>query len=130
SAWMLKAAAIDDECRAFDDTGVDVFLDALSMRTGHQWAHFRCWVHAGANLQCPHPGCKTRDEFITYRVRYGDYNRNRHAALAGGSICRAHQCCDRLLQIRIRHNDHVILGPAKCLDAFPMGTTSRVDMAR
>ncbi len=48
----------------------------------------------------------------------GDGDRDGHAALASGSIGRAHQPVDRLVEVGVRHDDQVVLRAAQRLDAL------------
>ena len=55
-------------------------------------------------------------------------HRDRHAAFAGRAVAGADQGIDRLIHVGIRHHDHVVLGAAETLHAFPVGAAGRIDV--
>ena len=52
------------------------------------------------------------------RLADGHDDRPGHAALPGGAERRADDAADRLVDHRVGHDDHVVLGPAEGLDAL------------
>ena len=52
------------------------------------------------------------------RCSHSDSNRNRHAPLAGRAIACTHEGIGGLIQVRIGHDDKVILGAAESLHAL------------
>ena len=128
-ALQLEAAAIDHQLGAFGDAGIDIALHLVVMLLGHQRAHLGFRIGAGADLQ----GADLRLELGHQRVgrlladRHRD--RDRHAALAGRTIGRAHQRIDRLVEIGIGHDDHVVLGAAQRLAALAGAGGGLIDVA-
>jgi hypothetical protein len=46
-------------------------------------------------------------------------HRDRHAALAGRAVGRADQRVDRLVEVGVGHDDHVVLGAAQACTRLP-----------
>ncbi len=81
---------------------------------GDQRPHLRALVGADGDLQCARAFGETGDDLVgDIANEHGD--RDGHAPLAGRSIRCAHQRIDRLIQVRVRHHDHVVLGAAEGL---------------
>ena len=57
-------------------------------------------------------------------------HRDRHAALAGRAVGRAHQRADRHVDVGVGHDDRVVLGAAERLHALAVRGAGRVDVAR
>ncbi len=55
-------------------------------------------------------------------------DRDRHAALAGRAVARAHQRVDGLVHVGVRHDDHVVLGAAQRLHALARRASPAVDV--
>ena len=55
-------------------------------------------------------------------------HRDRHAALARRAIAGADQRIDRLVEIGVGHDDHVVLGAAEALHALALGAAGGVDV--
>jgi hypothetical protein len=56
------------------------------------------------------------------------HNRKGHAPLAGRTEGRSGEVVDDLVEVRVGHDDAVVLGAAKCLDALPVRCAPRVDI--
>ena len=52
----------------------------------------------------------------------------RHAAFAGAAVAGADQRVDGLVEVRVGHHDHVVLGTAEALRALAVGCGIRVDV--
>ena len=61
-------------------------------------------------------------------VPTGDGNRDRHAAFAGRAVAGTHQGVGGLVEIGIRHDDHVVLGAAEALGALAIHGSRAVDI--
>ena len=61
---------------------------------------------------------------------FTDRNRNRdcHAAFTRSAIARSDECVRSLVKIGIRHDDHVVFGATKTLNAFALCTTCTIDV--
>ncbi len=55
-------------------------------------------------------------------------HRDRHAALTRSPISSPHQGGDRLIEVRIRHHHHVVLGAAQRLHPFAVGRGGGIDV--
>ena len=94
---------------------------------GDQRPHLGLGVGAGADLQRAHP----RHQLVHQRVADvadRDRDRDRHAALAGRAVGRAHQRVGRLVEIGVGHHHHVVLGAAQRLHALAVLRGGRVDV--
>ena len=110
-------APVDDELRAFLDAGLDVAEHALAMLARDERAHVGAFGRAGQDLDRRELGLQRRDQPVA-RIADGDGDRDRHAALAGGAVGRARERVRDGRGIRIRHDDHVVLGAAERLHAL------------
>ena len=75
-----------------------------------------------------------RDELLDQPVRglLADRHRHRdrHAALAGRAVGRAHQRADRHVDVGVGHDDRVVLRAAERLHALSVRGAGRIDVAR
>ena len=98
------------------------------MLAGHQRAHVRVAVVPRADAQVLHHRLEFRDQGIRGRIAHAHGHRNRHAALARGPVAGAQQSVRGLVQVRIGHHHHVVLGAAQRLHALAIGRSTRVDV--
>jgi hypothetical protein len=98
------------------------------MRLCDQRSIIRLRVVRRTNLQA----FDARNQFLDKNVGSfftdGDRDRDRHAALAAGAIPCADQSIDSLVDIGIRHDNHMVLRAAKALNPFAVGAPGRIDV--
>ncbi len=130
-AWSLHAelASIDHQARPFLDSDVDVAAHAITVFTGDERPHLRLGVGTGTDPQCLHPGRESLDQRIGGGIANGNGDGNRHAALAGRAVCRPHESVGGLVEVRIGHHHHVVLGATQGLYAFAAGRAGGIDVA-
>jgi hypothetical protein len=77
--------------------------------------------------QCASPFSKARNDLVCYFAdQHG--NGDGHATLAGRAICRTDQRIDGLIEVRVRHHDHVVLGATERLHALAAPGAFLIDM--
>ncbi|MCY1414922.1 hypothetical protein D9M71_303870 [compost metagenome] len=116
----LEVAAIDNQLRALGHAFIDEAFDFGLVLGGHQRPHVAVALQAVADFQL----IDTRQQFgnqLVADIAHCHGNRDRHAALTGRAISRADQGIRCLVEVRIGHDDHVILRPAQGLHAFAAG---------
>jgi len=119
--------AVDHQLRAARDTLIDIAADALQRLAADQRPHLGVRPQAVADAQLPCALGQLRHQRLR-AVAHQDRHRNGHAALAGRAVRRADQRIDRLLEVRVGHHDHVILGPAERLHALARLGAAPVDV--
>ncbi|KAG0920997.1 hypothetical protein G6F31_020507 [Rhizopus arrhizus] len=87
------------------------------MLRGDQRAHFCIRLHAVLDDQRLHARDQAFDDLVGH-VANDDGYRDRHAALAGRAIGRAHQRVGDLVQVGVGHAHQVVLGAAQGLYAL------------
>ena len=98
------------------------------MRFGDERAHLGVRVGGRADLQRPHLRRQRLDQRFGRLLADRDGDRDRHAALAGRAVARAHQRVGRLVHVGVGHDDHVVLGAAERLHALTRRRAARVDV--
>ena len=127
-AGNLDAAPVHHQRCAFAHALVDIAFDLLEMRLGHQRAHVHAGLRAGANFHFCDLGFEAGDHCICRRVAHRHHQRNCHAALATGTVGRAHQRVDRVGDISVRHDHSVVLGATQSLHPLAVRTAGGVDV--
>ena len=118
------------ELGAFLHADVDIVAHFLHVRLGDHRAVVGLRVGRRTDLEA----LDARDQLLDQNVgglladRHRD--RDRHAALACGAVTGADQRIDRLVDVGIRHHDHVVLGAAEALHALSVRGPGRIDVLR
>ena len=128
-ALHLEAAAIDDELGAFGHAGIDVAAHLVEMLLGHERPHLGLGIGAGSDLEGADLRLELGHQRVGRLVADRHRHRDRHAALAGRAVGRAHQGIDRLVDVGVGHDDHVVLGAAQRLAALAGARRGLVDVA-
>ncbi len=127
-ALQLEAAPVDLELGALLYAELDIASHLVEMRAADQRTVIGLCVAREADLETFHP----RDELFEQGVRglAADRHRHRygHAPLARRAVAGTDQGIDGLVQIRIGHDDHVVLGAAKALHALSLGAAGRINV--
>ncbi|MDT4854606.1 hypothetical protein FQZ97_889180 [compost metagenome] len=116
-AGNLKTAAVHHQLGTLDHTRIDVALDLRLMRGSDQRPHVCFRVNTIANPQLVNARQQFLDQLVA-NVTHRHGNGDGHAALARGTVSRTDQCISGLIQIGVRHDDHVVLGTAQGLNAL------------
>ena len=127
-ALQAQPAAIDDHLGAVLLALVDITLDAFLRCGGDDRAHLDTRLVILADLQRPHLWRQLRHKAVRRLVANRQHRRDRHAALAGRAIGRAHRRVDSLVHIGVGHDDHVVLRPAQRLHPLAVRTATRIDI--
>ena len=99
--------------------GIDIAFDAGMGFLGHQRSEVGVVTgRIRRNLQVFDPRRQLFHQPVGGILADGHRNRNRHAALAGRAVTGTDQRIDRLIQVGVRHDDHVVFGAAKTLNAL------------
>ena len=98
------------------------------MRAGDERAVIGLRIARGADLEAFHPRDELLEQGVGGLAADRHRHRYRHAALAGRAVAGADQRIDGLVEIRIRHDDHVVLGAAEALHALSLGAAGGVDV--
>ena len=127
---QLEAAAVDQELGAFLDAEIDIAFDLFQMRPRDHRAVIGLRVGRRSDLQAFDPRHQFFQQPVCGLRADRHRHRNGHAALAGGAVAGADQRIDGLVEVGVRHHDHVVLGAAETLRAFVVGAGGRVDIFR
>ncbi|OIQ67466.1 hypothetical protein GALL_509550 [mine drainage metagenome] len=127
-AGNTYATAIHHQRGTFFNALIDIALDLLEMRLGHQRAHVAGSVGAGADLHLGNLGFQSGHNRIGGGITHCHHQRNGHAALAAGTIGRTHQGADRVADVGIGHDHGVVLGTAERLHPLAVGAAGGVDV--
>ena len=117
-AGHLQPATIADELRALLDPEIHIATHSLEVLAGHERPHFDARQRAGPDLERLDLPRQLRHQGIRGRLPDTDRDRDGHAALAAGTVGGAHQRSDRVVEVRVRHDDGVVLRPTEGLDPF------------
>ena len=130
-ALHLEAAAVDGERRALLHALVDEAEDPLPRLGGDHGAVVDVVAGGvGADLERLDLGDQLLDQRVGGLLADGHRHRDRHATLAGGAVARAHQRVGGLVEVRVGHDDHVVLGAAEALHALAGRGAARIDVMR
>ena len=127
-ALQLEVAAIDQKLRTLCDAAVDQALDARLRFLGDERTHIGLVVGIGADSQAFDLRNELFDETVCRLLTNRNRNGNSHAALAGRTVTCAHQRVYRLVEIGIRHDDHVVLRTAEALRALAVHGGRAIDV--
>ena len=127
-ALQLQPAAVDDHIGAVFLALVNIALDPRLGFGGDHRTHLDARLVILADLQRAHLRRQLLDEPVGGVVTHGQNGRDRHAALAGRAIGRAHGGIDGLVHIGVGHDDHVVLRAAQRLHALAVGAAARIDV--
>ncbi|SKV76636.1 Uncharacterised protein [Mycobacteroides abscessus subsp. abscessus] len=133
SAFMTvdrEIAAVQDQLGPLGDADVDVVAHPLEGVGTDQRTEVDTLVQRGADHQLAGTLGQAVDQPLGGGFADGYRNGDGHTALTGRAVSRADQRIDRLVDIRVRHDDHVVLGAAKALGAFAVGGGGLVDVLR
>src|SRR5580704_6201150 len=119
---------IDEECCSFFDAQFDITGDLVAVYARNQWAHFRARLRAIGDLEARDALFHAREQGLGGAIADRNGHRDRHAALARGTEGRARERVGRLVHVRIRHHDHVVLRPAQRLYALAGRGAAAVDI--
>lgn len=108
---------------------LDEAPDALFGLLGDDRAHIGLLVHIGSDAQALDHRRQLVDEAVCGFLADRDGDRDRHAALAGRAVAGADQRIGGLVEIGIRHDDHMVLGAAEALGALAVHRRSAIDVA-
>ncbi len=123
-----QVAAVDHELGTFLDAEVDVAAHLVVMRFRDQRPHVVARVRAVTDLEVREFGSQLRDDLVSRLVADADGDRNRHAALAAGTVGGAHQRADGIVDVGIGHDDRMVLRAAERLHALAVGRGGPVDV--
>ena len=132
SSWpcSLKPRPSTTSSRALVDRHLDVVLDPLLVRGVDDRAVVRLRIGRDADAQLG----DRRDQLFAQRIggllADRDDDRKRHAALARRAEGRAGEVVDDLVEVRVGHDDAVVLGAAERLHALAVRGAARVDVLR
>ncbi len=122
------AGAVQDDLAPLGRGTLDVGGDLVAVRLGDERAHLGGRVGAGADLDL----LGTFADLLDQRVADGtdrDDRGDRHAALAGRAVGRAHRRVRRRVEVGVGQHQHVVLGAAEGLHALAVRGGGGVDVA-
>ncbi|GBH07410.1 Cytochrome c biogenesis factor [Pseudomonas syringae pv. actinidiae] len=96
----------------------NITTDLIAMLTGNQRPHVQAAGGARTDLEALDLWNQFSHQRIGNLITDADRDRDRHATLTAGSISRAHQSTDGVVQVGIRHQHSMILGPAQRLNTL------------
>ena len=82
----------------------------------------------GADLHLRDLGLQAGDDGVGGLVADRDDERDRHAALAARAVRRAHERADGVVDVRVGHDDGVVLRAAEGLDALAVRAALAIDV--
>ena len=126
--WDRQVAAIDRDPGTLVGTGADQRLDALLGGPRVDRSHLTGRVAARAHLQRAGAFGHRLDDVCA--VADDDRGRDGHAAFARGPEGRRGQVVGREVDVGVRQDDGMVLGPAQCLHALAVRRAALVDVAR
>src|SRR5829696_796838 len=122
-------AAVDDDVRAVGAGLLDRGADPVARGLRDDRADVDALLEPVADPQ-RFGGRAQRADQLLVRLADRDHDRAGHAALARGAERRADDAVDGLVDHRVGHHDHVVLGPAQRLHALARGGGALVDDPR
>ena len=125
----LVTAAVDDQLCAFLDAEVHITAHLVEVLLRDQRTHFRGFTGAGVDFQGLGAFGKFLDQLVG-DITHGHRNRDRHAALARGTISRTDQRVHGLIEVGIGHHDQMILRAAERLHAFATRRAGAINVFR
>ncbi len=123
-----EAAAVGHQRGAVVHAGLDVAFDPLLGGGRHHRPEVRVLVQAVANLQVLDPVLQLGNQGVGGVLAHGNRHGDGHAAFPGGSVPRADQGVGSHVEVRVRHDHHVVLGAAEALGPLAVGGGGRVDV--
>ena len=130
-ALQAEVTAIDDQFRPLVHTGFHQPQDVFLGRLGDNGAVIHVVAGGvGADLQFLDPRDQLFDQAVGGFVAHRHGDRDCHAAFARSPIARTDQRVGGLVHVGIRHDDHVVLGPAKALHALAGRAATGIDVFR
>ena len=121
---------IDKELRSFFDAQVDIAGNLVTVDPGDQRTHLRAGRGAVGDLEARDTLLHPREQCLGRTFADGDRHRDRHASLARRTEGCARERVRRLVHVRIRHDDHVILRAAQGLHALAGGRAAAIHVFR
>ena len=103
--------------------------DLVAVLARHERAHLDALLEAVADLDLRQAQLDRVDELVA-RVADGHDLGDRHAALAGRAVGRAHRRVGGHVDVGVGEDDHVVLRPAERLHALAVLRPGLVDVAR
>ncbi|CQA10038.1 Uncharacterised protein [Mycobacteroides abscessus] len=125
-----EVTAVENQLGTFGDPDVDVVTHALEGIGADQWSEVGAGIQRWPDHELAGTLGQSVDEALRGGLTHRDRDRDRHAALAGRAVSGTDQRVDGLVDIGVRHDDHVVLGAAKALGAFTIGGGGLVDVLR
>ncbi len=123
-----EVRTVDDDVRALGRGTGHVRGDLVAVRLGDERAHLGGRVVTGADGQRGGPLLDLLDQRVG-GVADGHHDGDRHAALTGRTVRGVDRGVRGEVQVRVRQDQHVVLGAAEGLDALAVGRARGVDVA-
>lgn len=123
-----EVPSVDDEFRALLDTEVDVAANPVDGVPSDQRAEVRLGVVTAADPQRADALLQTGDQSVGGVLADRDGDGDRHTALPRRAVPGADQGVHGLVEVGVRHHDHVVLGAAEALGALAVGRGGGVDV--
>src|SRR4029077_1883253 len=129
-ALQLEPAAIDNKFGTFLHAEINIVLHLIEMRPGNERSIVGLRVAGWSDLQAFDARNEFLDEDVCSLLADGHCHGYRHATLPGCTITCTDQSIDGLIHVRVRHDDHVVLGAAEALNAFAVGAAGGINVFR
>ncbi len=128
-ALQLKVAPVDNQRGPLIDAGLHQPFDVCLCGCGDHGAVIDVIARGiWPDFQLLDARHQLFDQTVGGFLAHRHSDRDRHAAFARRAIARADQRVRGLVQIGVRHDDHVVLRTAKALDAFAIRAARAVDI--
>ncbi|ATZ28652.1 hypothetical protein SLAV_34405 [Streptomyces lavendulae subsp. lavendulae] len=123
-----EVAPVDDEFGPFVDADVHVAADPVEGVPADQRSEVGLGVVGPADPQRADAVLEGGHQAVRRLLAHGHGHGDRHAAFARRAVARADQGVDGLVEVRVGHHDHVVLGPAEALGALAVRGRRGVDV--
>src|SRR5208283_5929674 len=114
-ALEREPTSVDEQVGSFGNALVDVRRDLVAVLASDKRAHLRLGIRAGSDFEPADLWNKALDERVGRLLADWHGDRDRHTTLSGGAVGRAHWRIDRLVEVGVRHDDHMVFGAAERL---------------
>ena len=127
-ARHIHATAVDNQAGAFGHALVHIGFDFVKVRLGYQRAHVHIRLGAWAHFHLGDLDLQAGNHCVCRGVTDRHHQRDGHAALAAGTVGRAHQRADRIGHVGIGHDHRMVFCPAQSLHPLAVGAAGGIDV--
>ena len=125
-----EVAPVHLELGALVDADGHIVAHPLQRLAGDQWPEIGIRIGGRADLETLDARHQTLHQRLRRHLAHGHGDRDRHAALAGRTVSRPDERIGGPIHVRVRHDDHVVLGAAEALHPLAIGRAASVDVGR